>query len=582
MHLNTKYIFRGESETEIINKINHNFNQILSFSVGPNGQKGPKGPLGYPGPAGKKGVTGPTGQRGTIFSKNNTAPATGSSSPYDYWIDSSSSDYSVYSYGITGSSDWVYSGYSLFSSPYFDIFDKIIGPGGSNEKNAIGFKSGAGFLVNNSLTAADASFVVSDTVLTSSNSNPNRSKFVISTADQTIRPILSFAKTSAASKGIPSFYWDNSGTSTDLRFGSSGNLQISALLGLSVDSYTSSSILNGNSVSLRASGDITIGGTGDFYLFSNTTVGVGSDFLVSTTNVSLSSTTFYTLGPVKITNTSRTTGYVFETVKNSTTSITSGGIDIYSGPLTTTIYDFKDSNGASLLSTKIKGPVTSSNYGQTNFGSTGGLAAGGTAGPYFYHVKRSVEYRQSTYSLFAFGAPSNTSTVSTLLPSGTLSNVFDISSSASWTSDVVIVSPLSYTNSSSTSVYLKVPSSSRSSLPPLYYPETSNTYKILLNDLSAVPTYSLAGLVLDYYQFFGGFNVVTYPIYIPFGSGTSCYQVELFFAPAASNINANPRIFWKTCDGKSGFVATTNRYTVGSVTLSGNNSVRKGWNLNIF
>jgi hypothetical protein len=569
MHFNTKYIFKGESESEIIDKINSNFNQILFFAVGPNGQKGPKGPVGFPGPAGKKGVTGPTGQRATVFTKQDIAPSTGGAAPYDYWIDSTSSDYSIYSYGITGGSDWVYSGYSLFSSPYFDIFDNIIGPGGANEKNAIGFKSGAGYLVDNGLTVSDASLVISDNVLNSVSANPNRSKLVIATSDQTSRPILSFAKTGASNTGIPSFYWLDPGNSTNLTFSSSGSFQISSLLGLTVDSFTASSILNGNSINLLSPGNITIGGTGDFYLISNTTVGVGSDFLINSSTLSLTSTTLSFIGPLKITNTSRTSGYVLDTTKNSTASISSSGIEIYSGSGTSSMYDFLDSNNASILSTKVKGVVSSSSYGQTNFGSTGGLTAGGTAGPYFYHVKRAVEYRQSTYALLCSGAPSSSSTVASALASGTINNIFDLSSAASWTSDTVIVTPQSFT-SSSTSVYLKIPSSPADTLSGLYYAGTSNTYKIVLNDISPLPTYTLAGLVLDYYQYSGGSSsAFTYPIYIPFSSGSSCYQVELFFMPAANNVNANPRIFWKTCDGKSGFVTTTNRYTVGTVTLSG-------------
>ena len=569
MHFNTKYIFKGESESEIINKINYNFNQILSFSVGPDGQRGPKGSLGFPGPAGKKGATGSTGQRSTLFTKQDTAPLTGGSLPYDYWIDSKSSDYSIYSYGITGSSDWVYSGYSLFSSPYFDIFDNIIGPGGANEKNAVGFKSGAGFLVDNELTVADATLVISDDVLNITKSNPNRSKLLISTADQITRPILAFAKTGASSLGIPSFYWSDPGNSPNLVFRSSGDFQISSLLGLTVDSFTASSILNGNSISLLTDWDINIGGTGDFYFFSNTTVGVGSDFLVNSSRLSLSSTTFNLIGPLKITNTSRTTGYVFDTTKTPTTSLSTSGVEIYSGSGTSSMYDFQDSNNASLLSTKVKGPVTSSDYGQTNFGSTGGLIAGGTAGPYFYHVKRYAEYRQSTIALLCSGAPSSSSTVISALPSGTINNIFDLSSPSAWTSDVIIVTPQSFT-SSSTSVYLKIPSSAAASLSGLYYGGTSNNYRVVLNDTSPLPKYTLSGLVLDYFQYSGGStSVVTYPIYIPFQSGTSCYQVELFFMPAANNVNANPRVFWKTCDGKSGFVTTTNRYTIGSVTLSG-------------
>jgi hypothetical protein len=201
-------------------------------------------------------------------------------------------------------------------------------------------------------------------------------------------------------------------------------------------------------------------------------------------------------------------------------------------------------------------------------GSTGGFAAGGTAGPYFYHVKRTTEYRQGTYSLFCYGATTQSS-ASSILPPVTIQNVFDISSIDSLKSDMIILTPTSYTSSSS-GVYVKIPSSFSPTFPGVYYSGTACSYRIILNDISAVPTYNLAGLIFNYYEYPSLANYyLTYNFYIPFGSSSTCYYVDIFYAPVASTVNANPRIFWKTCDGKSGFVTTTNKNTVGTFTSSG-------------
>jgi hypothetical protein len=569
MHFNIKHIFKGESESEIVKKINYNFDQIISFAVGPDGQGGPKGSLGIPGPAGKKGATGPTGTRSSLFTKQDISPATGDSNPYDYWIDSSSSDYSIYSYGVTGSGSWSFTGYSLFSSPYFNVYDGIVGPGGATDKFAIAFKNGASFLVDNGLSVSDASLIISDGTITSSNGNPNRSKLVIATEDQTSRPILAFAKTGSSNSGIPSFYWTNSGNSTNLSFRSTGDFYISSLLGLTVDSYTASSILNGNSASITSTSDITIGGTGDFFLNTNTTVGVGSNFIVSSGNLTFSSTSFRSSNPVKITNTSQTSGYVFDTTKNSTAFLSYSGVEIYGGSFATKMFEFRDSNNATIFSSSVKGPVQTNNYGQTTFGSTGGLPAGGTAGPYFYHVKRSTEYRQSTYSLFCLGA-NNIATTSSTLVSGTIRNVFDISNPESFLTDTIIITPTTYESPSTSTVYVRIPSYFASTLPGVYYSNTSCNYRIILNDESGSPTYSLGGLVFTYYNYPSLFNYYfTSDYYVPFNSSSTCYYVDLFFAPAASSTNANPRIFWKTCDGRSGYLTTTNKNTVGTFSASG-------------
>ena len=145
MHFNNKYINLGDSEDLIKDKINYNFNQILSFAVGQEGLIGPKGATGIPGPSGKKGETGPTGNRATDWTRGTTFPSV-TTQEFDLWIDDSSGVGDVYERGSTSGS-WNYTGFSLYNSDYFDVYTSIIGPVGSNDKSATGFKSS---LISNS------------------------------------------------------------------------------------------------------------------------------------------------------------------------------------------------------------------------------------------------------------------------------------------------------------------------------------------------------------------------------------------------------------------------------------------------
>ena len=91
MHFNTKYIFKGDTEKDIIGKIHYNFDQILSFAIGPDGHSGAIGATGIYGPGGRRGATGNAGTRSSIWYKQITEPA-GNNNTNDIWIDSSVSD----------------------------------------------------------------------------------------------------------------------------------------------------------------------------------------------------------------------------------------------------------------------------------------------------------------------------------------------------------------------------------------------------------------------------------------------------------------------------------------------------------
>jgi hypothetical protein len=102
----------------------------------------------------------------------------------------------------------------------------------------------------------------------------------------------------------------------------------------------------------------------------------------------------------------------------------------------------------------------------------------------------------------------------------------------------------------------------------LYTKGYTNTYRIFLND--STENYKIAGLVFDYWtvsvrgaitkiQYYMRFRLNTFPT-------ESCY-VDLTFLGSASTTNGNPRVFWKTCDGISGYITLANGYIVGSTVV---------------
>lgn len=561
MHFNTKYIFSGDSASEIKRKINYNFDQILSFAVGPNGHQGPKGPAGYDGPSGRKGITGATGLRGTIWYKSDDSPA--SPNPFDLWIDSNTSDYQVNVAGSTGA--WSYSGYSLFTSPYFSVYDQLIGPGGivMPDKYAIGIKSGAG------LTESNTSLVIGDGYPSASGINPNRSKLLVSTEDQTSRPIFSFSKTGAVSAGSPGFYWRTLGNSASLRYYSTGDFKISSLWGLSIDSYTARTLLYGDHAEISSVQDITIGGTGNFYLYSNTTVGVGGDLSLASSNLTLSSSTLTSRVPTKIQNTTISTGQtVFDTVKNTPSGVSTSteGIAILASSTQDSAFEFFDLRNAPIFSAKARGSVSSGKHIQTTFGSTGGQPAGATGGPYLYNVKKIREVRASTITLSARIWTASTSFAPTVY------NVIDLTSTSLWDSDMILVTPTTYNLPADNDVFLRIPTSFQQNVTGLYDVGYTNTYRIFLNDISSGQNYKIAGLVFNYWSFDFRGRVTSIQYYMRFrfqpsmnAFPTQCLYVDLTFMGSASTTNGNPRVFWKTCDGISGYISLTNRFSVGTL-----------------
>ena len=213
MRFSNKQIFTGDTKDLIVDKINENFSQIISFSSGPYGRSGVIGPTGYPGGAGQLGATGVSGQRASDWTLSVIPPS--NPNEYDQWIDQGvTGNGNIYQYD---GSNWQSTGISLIESQFFKVKNDIPTFSAPTEYSAIYF------------TDPDQntkSLVISDGENAASYINPNYSKLLVSTNDQTATPVFSFRKSNVSSISQPSFYWDQIGNNSRISFNSSSDFSM--------------------------------------------------------------------------------------------------------------------------------------------------------------------------------------------------------------------------------------------------------------------------------------------------------------------------------------------------------------------
>jgi hypothetical protein len=545
MKFNTKQIFQGDSKNDVVDKINYNFDQILSFGVGPDGHGGPRGATGIFGPAGKKGATGLSGSRANRWDSGSNQPS--NSTQYDLWINDNGD---LDSYSATGS--WNFTGFNFYNSLYFKLYNWIQGPAGVTDKYVIGFKD--------TLTASSYSFVVGDSSLSTSDSNPNKSKLIVSTGDQITRPIFSFEKSGSSATGFPSFYWESLGNSNNLILDSYGNLNIVSYLSLRVTTATSGRILlDSTKTVINSQSRSYFTGNGDLSFNTNTTVGSGSPFLVSASGFDITSTEFLSFPNfyIRTYNFGSTGGYALNS--SPSTVINDGGIRLeVLDSKADRVFQFKDLSGSSVLSARpVSTLSTAGDMGQIIFGSTGS-SAGATAGPYSYHVSKAKLLRYATTNTSARSYLSSCSATST-----NVRNVFELTSTA-FDSSVIVITPTSF-SALTNFVYIGIPTAPGSTLSNVTISSHVNTYRIILDDISSPSLqYYLRGIV---YYYWTSNNTGCYK-FADFNTDETCRFVDLTYIPPANSYNANPRIFYKTCSGTSGYLDLGEVYAITSPPAS--------------
>jgi hypothetical protein len=193
----------GDSQSQIIDKINYNFDEIVEAHGGTQGITGPTGDSGPIGSRGPVGSTGGTGVRGTRWFVDFNQPSGVFNTVLegDFWIDAN--DGSILIFTEIG---WAPTGYTL--APGGNVFKK------EDSYFSTGI-TGSAILFDQTIPQ-NYLLVIADKVPESGILNENLSKFVIST-DTNINdsPILEFSRSDIESGDIsdysqhPIFRWKN-------------------------------------------------------------------------------------------------------------------------------------------------------------------------------------------------------------------------------------------------------------------------------------------------------------------------------------------------------------------------------------
>ena len=285
---------QGDTQEDLVNKINQNFGSIVANGGGPQGSDGPQGDQGSVGAAGPMGDQGVPGERGTRWFLSSTEPLGGTAGVGiivgDYWVDTNDNKL-VYIYATGG---WISTGENLQAQDSFTTLTGIVGSTGATSKNAI---------VQSSATPNINTFVLSDAVVSTVSANPTYAKFLIATQATNGFPLLEFAKSNLAN-GLPADYnrhpffgWKNpSASDYGLRFVVPGDLlDIVAGGNLTLQSTSGNVNITGVSTTLSATNSMSFTSTGSLNLNAGS-----SNILITSNQFNLSSTTASFSVPVSV------------------------------------------------------------------------------------------------------------------------------------------------------------------------------------------------------------------------------------------------------------------------------------------
>ena len=564
MRFSNKQIFTGDTKDLIVDKINENFSQIISFSSGPYGRAGVIGPTGYPGGAGQLGATGVSGQRASDWTLSVIPPS--NPNEYDQWIDQGvTGNGNIYQYD---GSNWQSTGISLIESQFFKVKNDIPTFSAPTEYSAIYF------------TDPDQntkSLVISDGENTASYINPNYSKLLVSTNDQIATPIFSFRKSNISSIAQPSFYWDQIGNNSRISFNSSSDFSMLSNNGslLIYPQYSGYTNMSAQRASFNAYNDITM---------SSVTLSSTGSLQIQTNNYQLTSSQLnasmetYVYGAINIepaaSVASRKEGVVISRGATSSNAIARFYTTQFSSELEYPVFGewrqvFSIEQSTAILETD---PLTDVTYRDVRsravFGATGdgytsyniwtsGVPTGPT-GPFSYHVVGNTQ----------IAAQSGTFYISSVISPANLRYFADVSSVSNFYTDTVTFT-LPPTWLGGNTVYAKIPRTVTNPQQqegyPLYGPSYVNEFRVFL-DYGRFTNVNrkICGVVWDQLINIPGTTQSTYQQqFVTFG--TPCYYFDIIYHYNNSN---QVMAYVKTCSGQSYPLRITN-YTSKVTILSG-------------
>jgi hypothetical protein len=173
----------GDSQSDVANKLNYNFNQIINAGGGAYGSVGIPGAVGSYGATGITGPIGFQGQRGNFWFVQDTGPTSGVTGG-DYWVDLAN-DCEVFEWTQSNESyNWVSQGFLISQTGVFEIAASTTGltSGYPTQAYTIALPSPAEkTLVLSGASGANVK-------------NPQLSKLMVGTGGTTGFPLLEFSK----------------------------------------------------------------------------------------------------------------------------------------------------------------------------------------------------------------------------------------------------------------------------------------------------------------------------------------------------------------------------------------------------
>jgi hypothetical protein len=129
--INILNISGEDPQSILIDKINYDFDQLLTSGGGPRGPKGPKGSTGLTGPQGIQGPIGNDGFKGSKWYSQITEPPINQQNPEknpeigDYWLSGAIDPINPFSFYVFAQNEWKYTGVSFQTGSLFSPYEKI-------------------------------------------------------------------------------------------------------------------------------------------------------------------------------------------------------------------------------------------------------------------------------------------------------------------------------------------------------------------------------------------------------------------------------------------------------------------------
>ena len=209
-------IEEGDNQKILVDKINSNFSDVLTFGGGPYGKIGDQGPQGDSGQIGPIGSYGDMGGRGSIWTIGATDPGLTGYLNNDFWLNTRPElGNPIYQFSSTG---WNQYGFGILSADIFKTYPNLPTSGGNSTYTGYTLRS---------VNPSNYTLVLSDNSLAgaSASTNPQYSKVVIAiNGGATGKNLMEFTKGSysastAFNTKTPRFYWTSTATTTALKYG---------------------------------------------------------------------------------------------------------------------------------------------------------------------------------------------------------------------------------------------------------------------------------------------------------------------------------------------------------------------------